>query len=89
MATYHRVGLLILRQITQSLNLPETQDLASAHDSQTPATSSLTFLKYSDHHGRAEGGHVPHTDVGTLTFLSAQGAGLQTFLHIGKGMAIG
>ncbi|OIW22411.1 Clavaminate synthase-like protein [Coniochaeta ligniaria NRRL 30616] len=78
-ATYHGVGLLLLNRLSQSLGQPQYQHLASAHDPQVPTTSSLTFLKYPDQQVGNEGGHVSHTDVGTLTFLYTLSPGLQIY----------
>lgn len=78
-ATYHELGLLVLNRLSQGLGEPQYQNLASAHDPRLPSTSSLTFLKYPGHQGRQDGGHVSHTDVGTLTFLYSLAAGLQIY----------
>ena len=81
---YHRTGLLILDQLSTSLQLPENESLAKAHEPQTPSTSSMSFLKYLDHEGQREGGHVSHTDIGTLTFLYTLIDGLQIFHSLEK-----
>jgi isopenicillin N synthase-like dioxygenase len=76
---YHRTGLIILDQLSKALRLPEIENLTNAHEPQTPTTSSMTFLKYVDHGSQMNGGHVSHTDIGTLTFLYALIDGLQIF----------
>lgn len=75
----HRVGLLILEQLSEALALANENNLATAHDSLTPSTSSMTFLKYPPNKEELAGGHISHTDIGTLTFLYSLVEGLQIF----------
>ncbi len=76
---FHSIGLVVLDLLSRSLQLPEDEDLKKAHEPQKPSTSSLTFLKYMDHEGKMKGGHVSHTDIGSLTFLYSLDDGLQIF----------
>lgn len=75
----HRVGLLILEQLSEALVLANEDNLATAHDPLTPSTSSMTFLKYPPNREGLAGGHISHTDIGTLTFLYSLVEGLQIF----------
>jgi isopenicillin N synthase-like dioxygenase len=73
---YHSVGLLLLEAFSDFLKLPY---LLEAHKPSEPNASSLTFLKYNAHQPSDTGGHVSHTDIGTLTLLHSSDFGLQVF----------
>jgi isopenicillin N synthase-like dioxygenase len=76
-AKYHGIGLTILDQLSQALEL--TDNLTKAHDPLTPSTSSISLLKYMARQKEMDGGHVAHTDIGTLTLLYSLVDGLQIF----------
>ncbi|KAK7949338.1 uncharacterized protein PG986_010224 [Apiospora aurea] len=79
-AAYHRICLLILDELSKALGFTKQRSLINEHAAHLPSTSSMTFLKYPEQEEiKAEGGHVSHTDIGTLTLLHATLDGLQVF----------
>ncbi|KAL3444265.1 Clavaminate synthase-like protein [Aspergillus insuetus] len=76
MKHYDEAAQLILRRLTQCLGLDDT--LLNAHSPSEASVTNLGFLRYPPAAEASEnGGHIAHTDVGTLTILSATQRGLQ------------
>lgn len=75
---YEQAAQLILRRLGEILELGDT--LLAAHQPDEPSVTNLGFLKYPPQPiGSANFGHIAHTDVGSLTILSATARGLQIF----------
>ncbi|KAF2105810.1 hypothetical protein BDV96DRAFT_607920 [Lophiotrema nucula] len=80
MRNCHELGLLILERLSTAMGYEDTSELGQHHQSGVASTSSLSLLKYLVH--RSDGpniGHVPHTDIGSLTLLHTTQSGLQVF----------
>ncbi|KAL4865750.1 hypothetical protein BDV12DRAFT_174021 [Aspergillus spectabilis] len=76
MSNYDQASQLILRRLTEALNLDEA--LLLAHNPSEPSVTNLGFLRYPPQPSTSDNcGHIAHTDVGTLTILSATQRGLQ------------
>ncbi|KAL3485300.1 Clavaminate synthase-like protein [Aspergillus germanicus] len=81
MKHYDKAAQLILRRVTECLELDDT--LLNAHNPSEPSVTNLGFLRYPPPPRLPQGepvengGHIAHTDVGTLTLLSATQRGLQ------------
>ncbi|GAW20504.1 hypothetical protein ANO14919_100100 [Xylariales sp. No.14919] len=72
------VAQTIFRSLSDLLGLAPEHRLEAFHEPHKPSTSILRLLKY---HARAQGAShpplVPHTDLGSLTFLFSSTPGLQ------------
>ncbi|KAJ5206871.1 Clavaminate synthase-like protein [Penicillium cf. griseofulvum] len=76
MKRYEEAAQLILRRVGEVLGLADS--LLAAHQPNAPSVTNLGFLKYPPQPtGSRNFGHIAHTDVGTLTILSATARGLQ------------
>ncbi|KAL4789175.1 Clavaminate synthase-like protein [Aspergillus venezuelensis] len=76
MRNYDAASQLILCRITESLNLGHA--LLAAHNPSEPSVTNLGFLRYPPQPATSDKcGHIAHTDVGTLTILTATQRGLQ------------
>ncbi|KAL6231350.1 hypothetical protein BDW75DRAFT_45671 [Aspergillus navahoensis] len=76
MSNYGAASQLILRRITECLNLDNA--LLAAHNPSEPSVTNLGFLRYPPQPAISDKcGHIAHTDVGTLTILAATQRGLQ------------
>ena len=68
----------ILSSLSDSLGLPPASDLTSLHHSHLPSLDLVRLLKYHAQPSSEEGSSlVPHTDLGSLTFLFTLQPGLQ------------
>ncbi|KAL4884490.1 Clavaminate synthase-like protein [Aspergillus karnatakaensis] len=73
---YNTLSHLILHRITQVLSLDDS--LLAAHNPLLPSVTNLGILQYPPQPPTSNNfGHIAHTDVGTLTILSATQRGLQ------------
>ncbi|RAH46300.1 Clavaminate synthase-like protein [Aspergillus brunneoviolaceus CBS 621.78] len=76
MEHYEQAAQLILRRVSEVLDLGDA--LLAAHQPSEPSVTNLGFLKYPPQPpGSRNFGHIAHTDVGSLTLLSATARGLQ------------
>lgn len=78
----HRITILLLERLSDSLGLTGAARLEEKHLPQAASLSTLGMLKYPRHDlsssaGECGIGHNKHTDVGTLTFLLSEQWGLQ------------
>lgn len=68
----------ITDNLSRSLELPETTNLKLFHRLSAPSPDIIRLLKYQELPIEQRGiPHAAHTDMGTLTFLFTQQAGLQ------------
>jgi isopenicillin N synthase-like dioxygenase len=74
---YERTAQMILQRLTEGLGLGN--ELLNAHNPSLPSVTNMGFIRYPPQ-SRESGnfGHIAHTDVGSLTILSATQRGLQT-----------
>ncbi|KAL3470126.1 Clavaminate synthase-like protein [Aspergillus californicus] len=76
LSNYDKASQLILRRLTEVLNLDSV--LLNAHNPSLPSVTNLGFLRYPPQPPTStKCGHIAHTDVGSLTILSATRRGLQ------------
>ncbi|RDL32354.1 putative 2OG-Fe(II) oxygenase family oxidoreductase [Venustampulla echinocandica] len=74
---YERAAQMILKRLTEGLGLGN--ELLNAHDPSLPSVTNMGFIKYPPQPKESGNfGHIAHTDVGSLTILSATERGLQT-----------
>ncbi|KAI4260458.1 MAG: hypothetical protein L6R42_004059, partial [Xanthoria sp. 1 TBL-2021] len=68
----------ILSSLERSLDLTSSPNLQSIHNTNLPSPDLIRLLKYHSQlpseHGSS---HIPHTDLGSLTFLFTRQPGLQ------------
>jgi isopenicillin N synthase-like dioxygenase len=74
----HSAAAVIFSSLSTSLGLPDGQDFGSCHRLNASSPDIIRLLKYhaqpADDHGAP---HIPHTDIGSLTFLFSRQPGLQ------------
>ena len=71
---------IILTQLSKSLSLPELSTLNLAHRGHLPSSDLIRLLKYHKQPSTQQGSsHIPHTDLGSLTFLFTEQYGLQIY----------
>ncbi|RDW80788.1 putative 2OG-Fe(II) oxygenase family oxidoreductase-2 [Coleophoma crateriformis] len=74
---YERVAQMVLQRLTEGLGLGN--EMLHAHDPSLPSVTNMGFIKYPPQPEESRNfGHIAHTDVGSLTILSATQRGLQT-----------
>ena len=68
----------ILRQLSSALQLPQEEDLRTAHRTHLPSPDLIRLLKYQAQPIAERGAsHLAHTDLGSMTFLFTKQYGLQ------------
>ncbi|GAB1194371.1 hypothetical protein APSETT444_003616 [Aspergillus pseudonomiae] len=78
------IGRTVLDSLSRSMNLDPSHSLARYHKKDFASPTSLEILKYLPYTPESEKvGHVPHTDMGSLSMVFAEVGGLQVF-HPGK-----
>ena len=76
MRTYQKIGQIILQRLTEALELND--EILLAHAKDKPSMTSLSFLRYPPQQPQSsQVGHIPHTDIGSLTILLTGQKGLQ------------
>jgi isopenicillin N synthase-like dioxygenase len=79
-AAIHTAANIIFASLSHSLGLPQGQDFESYHRIHEPSPDIIRMLKYHAQPSTEQGvPHVPHTDIGSLTFLFSRQPGLQVF----------
>lgn len=74
------IGHTILESLSQSLLLNPTKNLAAHHRKGQVSPIALGILKYLPYEVQIQGntvGHVPHTDIGSLSKVFSDVPGLQ------------
>lgn len=74
------IGRTILESLSQSLHLDPTKNLATHHRKGQVSPTVLGILKYLPYKVQIQGntvGHVPHTDIGSLSVVFSNVPGLQ------------
>lgn len=74
------IGRTILESSSQSLHLDPTKNLATHHRKRQVSPIALGLLKYLPYEVQIQGhtvGHVPHTDIGSLSIVISDAPGLQ------------
>ncbi|KAK2030378.1 putative gibberellin 3-beta hydroxylase [Colletotrichum zoysiae] len=78
------IGRVLLDSLSRSLNLTDEQNLARHHRKGHASPTALGLLKYLPYGPESEEvGHVPHTDIGSLSMVFSDVGGLQVY-HPGK-----
>lgn len=78
------IGRAVLDSLSRSLGLQPKQTLAMHHRKGHASTTALGLLKYLPYDAQSsEVGHVPHTDIGSLSMVFSDVAGLQVY-HPGR-----
>ncbi|KAL8649263.1 MAG: hypothetical protein Q9226_005651 [Calogaya cf. arnoldii] len=76
--TVAKAAPMILSSLSRSLDLTSSPNLQSIHNTNLPSPDLIRLLKYrsqpSSEHGSSQ---IPHTDLGSLTFLFTRQPGLQ------------
>lgn len=74
------IGRTILESLSQSLHLDPTKNLATHHRKIQVSPIALGIFKYLPYKVQIQGhtvGHVPHTDIGSLSIVFSDVPGLQ------------
>lgn len=74
------IGRTTLESLSQSLHLDPTKNLAAHHRKCQVSPTALGILKYLPYQVQIQGntvGHVPHTDIGSLSVVITDVPGLQ------------
>ena len=78
----HNIGLAILQGLSPSFGPVRASQILHYRRTGVPSTSSLSLLRYVIHDTQSgQFGHVPHTNVGILTFLFATEKRLQVLTN--------
>lgn len=78
------IGRVILDNLSRSLGYADKNNLALRHQADQPSTTALGLLKYLPYDPQADSvGHIPHTDIGSLSMVFSSVGGLQVY-HPGK-----
>ncbi|OAA35825.1 Oxoglutarate/iron-dependent oxygenase [Beauveria brongniartii RCEF 3172] len=74
------MGRLILDSLSCSLKYTAESNLAAKHRDNRPSTTALGLLKYLPYSLESDKvGHIPHTDIGSLSMVFSDVAGLQVY----------
>lgn len=74
------IGHTILESLSQSLHLDPTKNFAAHHPKSQVSPTALGILRYLPYEVQIQGntaGHVPHTDIGSLSKVFSNVPGLQ------------
>ncbi|KAK2053644.1 putative gibberellin 3-beta hydroxylase [Colletotrichum caudatum] len=78
------IGRVLLDSLSRSLDLTDEKNLARHHRKGSASPTALGLLKYLPHGPESEEvGHVPHTDIGSLSMVFSDVGRLQVY-HPGK-----
>ncbi|PIG83057.1 hypothetical protein AARAC_004915 [Aspergillus arachidicola] len=74
------IGREIMDSLSRSLNLEGNKNLAAHHRKDQPSPTALGLLKYLPYSVEStKVGHIPHTDIGSLSMVFSDVGGLQVY----------